>query len=751
MLSKTFNKNISGIIPYENYFYFIEKINSNWPVKIIPESGSINSFTSDVTIDSKIYFCDTIAGCGDYLPYTTGLYKIGDDPFIDLRLKLTSDILDNPVYSTTTTIECSGCAAIPSISIDSPFFAIVDSDRTSINFICDNLKPFTIYNYHIKDVNSNYPILIKNIPLSGSFTTQQSNAFVLRVDTVFCSDQACAEDSVIGSGNILKIGADPCSIYFASFNLELTSNYLLETVISPSVKMECDNCLPKITINIPPRINLNSATTNTINIITNLSGLKPNNVYNYLFEYVNGNHSINILPLSGSFYATSFTEIITNRLSFCESSGLCDAQTRLGTLLSGPDTIKNALIRFKLDADCLDDSVYSLNDTLITCDNCFSQTTIETPSNIYLTSSSGNVYSFETLLTNLKPYSVYNYKINHINSNHLIGFKNLSGTIQTTSNTSATIDNKIIFCESSGYCSSYHTTGLINSDVCNNILFSNFKLELDSNKLDVPIYTDLVTVSCDNCLPKLNVSLHNNTTLTSTNLISLTGTVSGLRPFEAYNYYFVGDNNWPVVLDNVSGSFVAKTTTENIVTKLLFCSPSGSCAGESGLLPYTTSSSTQKTLNNNNLYSKLRLNVRSTYCNDTVYSSNISTINCRDCLPCVRYANTLFIGSPTITLPDGCCSGQKLLTVNITNAIPGDRYLYEFSTSSGIGVNNIEFNPTTGEMYFGSGGIGTINSICDVDLIDNTQTLINFELTHEPTNTKVLDSIGLICNTGICI
>ena len=51
-------------------------------------------------------------------------------------------------------------------------------------------------------------------------------------------------------------------------------------------------------------------------------------------------------------------------------------------------------------------------------------------------------------------------------------------------------------------------------------------------------------------------------------------------------------------------------------------------------------------------------------------------------------------------------------------------------------------------MYFGSGGNGSINTICNVDLTNHAQTLLNFELTHVLSNNKVFDTVGLMCNTG---
>jgi hypothetical protein len=282
------------------------------------------------------------------------------------------------------------------------------------------------------------------------------------------------------------------------------------------------------------------------------------------------------------------------------------------------------------------------------------------------------------------------------------------------------------------------------------LLSSSFRLELNSNCLDKPILSDKIEVDCDNCLPVINVSLPNINTLTSTNLISITGSVSSLKPSQSYNYYFSGNSNWPIVLENISGSFIAKTSSENIVSRLIFCSPSGNCSNNNGLLPYTLSSKVEKALNNNLLTGKLQLNIQSSGCDNRIFSSNISNISCNNCLPNIKYPNILFSGSPTITLNSECCSGQKLIRVNVSNAIASDKYIYQFTSLNSAGVNNIVFNPSSGEIYFGSGGTGSINTIAAIDLVDHAQTLLNVELNHVDSDSKTSDTVVLVCNNSAC-
>jgi hypothetical protein len=487
-------------------------------------------------------------------------------------------------------------------------------------------------------------------------------------------------------------------------------------------------------------------------ILTSFQNLIPLENYSYQIESMNGNWPVTATPISGSFVPMSESHDINTNIKFCISSGVCTGPNLLPYAigLCSLDNIPFTELRVKLNLPYSNQKIYSKSQR-VECSECLLVTTVHIPAKATLTATSGNVRNFNVVASGLKPYSDYVYSLKNFSTNHLIGVKELSGTISTKNATSVSIPNSLIFCESSGYCNGYVTTGVANSNVCNNLLSSSFRLELNSSCLAAPVVSDKIEVECDNCLPVVNVSLPTSiSTLTSTNLISITGSATNLKPFQSYSYYFTGDNNWPVVLDNVSGSFVSKTTSENIVTKLLFCSPSGSCVNENGLLPHTLNSSAQKMLNNNNLYSKLKLNITPTYCNNIIYSSNVANINCKDCLPCIRYANILFQGSPTIILDTDCCVGQKLLRVNVTNSVPGDRYTYQFDSPSGVGVNSIVFNPSSGEIYFGSGGTGSINTICNIDLIDRSQTIINCELTHTDTSNKVMDTIVLACNNSSC-
>jgi hypothetical protein len=880
MLTKNIKYSVSGLEPNQEYFYIIENLYANWPITIVPGSGKISSINSTIDINTNIIFCETLSSCDDYMPYTTGSFQPGDNPYVDIRLKLTSDILENSIFSNTRSVICSGCAPVPYVSIDNNTNQLINTNTKTINFAIGNLKPYTAYNYVFNDINSNYPVLLINIPKSGTFISSSASSYDLKADLVFCSFESCSSPT-FGSGYIDRIEQQQCEKYFTNFNLSLTSDYLISAITSEPITLECDDCLPKTVISTEKQINLDSSSLNTHTLLTSISGLKPHNRYEYSILYKDSNHMVSFNNLSGYFYTTKETvKNIETQISFCESSGLCQYHNTLGTA-SNYDCSTNKFIEFsfKLDSECLQDSVFS-ETTRVDCKNCLPVVSINTPPKAILTAPSGNVRNFNIAISGLKPYSEYFYSFNNVNSNHLVGLKQLSGVVKTKNNTSATIANSLIFCESSGYCNSYFTNGSANTDVCNNLLFAdfdvelnssclsqpvvsdkihvecdncfnierisipnkvtlthesgnsysfrpilvnlkpyseytyfiknvdtnhligfkessgiiktlggnfanirnnltfcegsgycsdsisfgsmnsdscnntlfaNFNIELNSSCLDKPIMSDKIEVDCDNCLPNIAVSLlDNDTLLSTTNIANISGLISGLKPKNEYEYYFSYKNNWPVVLENSSGSFKANKDTYDFSTKIAFCKDEVECLEEINLLNYTLDSKINKDINNNTLYSDLILNIRPKNCSDIVYSSNEIKISCVDCIPCVSHPSVLIEGSPVIVLDEDCCKGQKLLNISVSGAIPGEKYSYKFIPIGGIGVNYIEIFPTSGDVYFASGGNGNIRAICNVDLENYTQTLINFELTHSNSKYKITDVLGLVCNSGIC-
>jgi hypothetical protein len=500
-------------------------------------------------------------------------------------------------------------------------------------------------------------------------------------------------------------------------------------------------------------------TNNNFHISIPVSGLIKREDYTYEILGVGGNWPAIANPASGEFVASSKSKKIDTTITFLPTTG--NIHNSLDYELSScgyanTELFTNVVAKV---TSLSDNTIVFSNPSLIKCSGCLPKITVnivgcsapDSCKQYNLTST--NIFDFQSSISGIEPNTKYHFIIESFGSNWpSILMSPLSGSFVASSNT-YDMKHKMVFCPYSGLeCGQ---NNLLDYDLARcfnkNNIYTNLQLSIFPDYCqNEKVFSNNILVNCENCLPKINASIPSNINLTLSNIVDITGNISGLIPNTRYYYQFNSPNsNWPTIISPLSGSFLALSNSEQIVSSLMFCSPSGNCpSGTENLLPYELDSMAETDLNQDKLRTEIILNVTSE-CGDDIDSKK-SIISCDNCLPCLSYANAIFEDAPVIGLDDDCCVGQKLIKVNVTNAIVGDKYLYEFSTSSGVGVNNIEFNPTTGEMYFGGSGLGSIMTICSIDLIDYTQTLINFQLTHVSSNTQIFDTIGLVCNTGSC-
>lgn len=492
-----------------------------------------------------------------------------------------------------------------------------------------------------------------------------------------------------------------------------------------------------------------------------VSGLIRREDYNYEIVGLGANWPSVAFPTSGSFTASSRSTNINTTISFLPTTGSNNNLNVLPyNLLSCGYQDKEIFTRVaaKLTGTS-DNSVILSNPVLVNCSSgCLPNISVSISGcgsvdcNQY-SLTTGNIFDFTSSFSGLEPNTTYKYNVRSVGANWpIIMVSPISGLFTSNSNT-YNLQHKLAFCPYSGsLCGSGNILDY-NLAQCfsKNNLYTNIELSISPSYCsNERIFSNNIFVNCQNCLPRTTSSLSPKLSLTSSNITSITGSFSGLVPNTLYSYSFnCVDSNWPTVLKPISGSFIATSGTDTVSSQLMFCSPSGNCVnGTEGLLPYTIDTLADKDFNQKKLRTDLILTLTSECGGST--SSKRSIVECDNCLPCVKYANVLFEDSPSITFDENCCVGQKLLRVNVTNSVPGDRYTYKFNAVSGVGVNTITFNPSSGEIYFGSGGIGYVNTICNVDLSDHAQTLLSFELAHDNSATKIMDNIVLVCNNSDC-
>lgn len=497
----------------------------------------------------------------------------------------------------------------------------------------------------------------------------------------------------------------------------------------------------------------------TFHISIPVSGLIRREDYTYEIVGIAANWPSVATPPTGSFTSFSRSTSINTAISFLPTTGNSGFNTLPYSLLSCGYQDKEIFTRVAARVTSASDNSVILSDSrLISCSGCLPSISISmsgcgTTGCDQYSLTSGNIFDFVSSFSGLEPNTSYRYNISSAGSNWpVIMISPISGSFLSNS-TTYNMRHKLAFCPYSGnLCGSNNVLNHNLAQCFNkNNLYTNIQLSIAPDYcLNEKTFSNNLFINCNNCLPRTTSSLPSKISLSSSNIANISGSFSGLVPNTLYSYTFEClDSNWPSVLKPISGSFIASSSTDSIVSQLMFCSPSGDCvSGTDGLLSYNIDSSAEKAFNQKKLYTDLRL-VLTSECGDTTSTKKCS-IECNNCLPCIRYANILFQDSPTITLDNDCCQGQKLVRVNVSNAIPGDRYTYIFSSVTGIGVNSLTFNPNSGEIYFGSGGVGTINTICNVDLMNHSQTLLNCELTHTNTSNKVIDTVVLVCNESSC-
>lgn len=499
---------------------------------------------------------------------------------------------------------------------------------------------------------------------------------------------------------------------------------------------------------------------NNFHITIPVSGLIKREDYKFDIVGVGGNWPAVANPPSGTFTAKTKSINISTDITFLPTTGYASGSLKYNLSYCGYDNTSLFTNVAAKITSLSDNSIIQSDPIYIACNDCLPNISINlsgcgsTSCSQYVLTS-GNTFDFISTLSGLEPNTTYDYKITSSGSNWpTVMITPPEGSFIPTDST-YDMKHKLMFCPYCGVCENSNN-GLLAYELaeCFNVqnLFTNIAFSISPARCNKEkTFSKHMLVNCKDCLPRISLSLPDKISLSSGNKVTITGIASGLTPNTRYTYIYNSlDSNWPSIMKPVSGSFVATSSKENITTDLMFCYPSGNCpSGTANLLPYTLDTQAEKDFNNKKLHNNLKLNLSSTC------GLNINTkecvVECDDCLPCIKYANAIFSGSPVIMLPSGCCQGQKLVKVNITNAIPGDKYTYRFTktTVSGV-VNDISFSPPSGDVYFGGGGNGQVLTVVTANLSNFVQSLLNFELTHVNTNNKTYDSVGLVCISGFC-
>lgn len=753
---------LDGLLPFEKYDYAIEGLGGNWPCVVTPISGTIRPYGTSVNLDAIVNFCTTKAACPsgttNLLPYNSGITDPYPNLYTTIRLSLKPETLDYTLYSDAKIIRCDNCFSQPVINV--PQTITLDAttgNESSIVTSIVGLQPNHEYSYAINSVNANWPI--KVLPASGTIEVTKDRVS-LSHKIMFCANSGLC---IPGEPNIMDYTIDPtCSKFndfFGVLQLELFSNELgMEPILSNPMQVYCNDCLPLVIASIPELSTL--TTTNTIDLPFALTNLIAGHEYSYELIPVNANWPVTLSHASGSFVANDDNDTFSTNVTFCPTTGVCQAAGKTVLPFTLDDDCifgeTNRFVDMKLkisSATCSVPDVITDNIRVI-CNDCIEQIQV-TDFIDTIVVNNGNIYPITANVQGLRPNHTYSYSFEALSANWPTTLSVSGGSFTAATNT-YTIESNLVFCATTGSCQDLGKTVLpyILDEGC--LFFDSqpavrLQLTVSPISCDQEISKDITNIVCDNCLPEMTITSVEEATLSTANnyYYTLTHDIDGLIEGQQYSYAYEGvSSNWPTLISPTSGTFTAKGVTNSLEAQLMLCYPENLCpSGTQGLFDYTLDSRAQKILKKNVLSTQLKLTVSPMTCGLPSATSDIFTLNCDGCLPSFSYSSINFADTPELMLDGPCCTGMKAITVNVDGAVPGDQYNYVFNSAAD--ANQVSFVPSTGTIYVGGNGTGYINTIMNVNLIDSQQVVINCELTHVNTNIKTMDFLAVKCS-GAC-
>ena len=759
---KTIEIQVSGLDPANKYRFKFNNKGGNWPVKVTPLSGMFYPNK----VKTYVYFCSTTGECPSSDPnvfynvpqpnvYDTGLSVGPKSLYTVLELSITDyDNLNEVLYTHPCIIECDECLPSLSSTTDSITFDIHSGNSVAVDSEITGLIPNQSYKYKFSGVGGNWPVKI--IPVSGTIKSSNESMKISNLVTLCSPQSACSGTDP----NVLNYGSPSPEPnredIYSVVNLTITSDNNLQSSSVSSFSVLCDSCLPKNKISIPNVLNFGYQQ-NYHAFDASLENLIVGQEYLYSFDSIEANWPILVQPRSGLITATTTTATIPTKISFCPSTGLCPNGSAnilpyvINTSSDARFRLLDKKARLKLNLKQLSNNISTYSNELsLFCSNCVPLPRAFVPDRITLNQGTDNT-TFDVALKNLIPRSKYRYSFQSVEANWPVTIYPISGTITAVTKNDDTITAKAIFCRSTGICPSNDNDVLdyvIDSECPTQAGYTNrnvkLKLELDPIDYDADTtFSNDLSIVCNNCLNSVTISQESVANLNTFGVTTyaLNTTLNNLIPGETYKYTINRvDSNWPVVVSRQSGEFKAVSNNKLIKTDIGFCYPSGLCANDTRdtMLAYKENALYD---NSKNKFLTLNMNIIQQSCstNQIIYSNDF-TLNCNNCLPITDYI-VLFSGAPVLSLPVGCCSGTKLLSVDISNGIPGDNHSYQFTCAS----PDVTLTPSSGNLVFQSNGRAKLLTVANINLETHNQAVVQFKLTNTTNPFEAMDYLAIRC------
>lgn len=628
---------VKGLIKRLEYKYEIEGLGANWPLAIVPISGTFIAASRTAEIKVKAVFCPSIALCPSGSPdvldyssnYSYGIDKTKNLLFSTVRAKV-SEVNSNSdfLYSEPITLSCSNCLPQVGPRVILPDTMTLDAgtkNAITISGVASGVSPDIRYAYIFKVLDSTWPVNLH--PISG---TAQSNTNELKLFTqlVFCKTSGLYDSGMCSDSDkraTVSLELLPLSSDFETVSILSVDD--TEKLVSNNSLIRCNNCLPsnpKITL--PDTLTLNSTTKNTVSITGTISGISPYTRYSYIFKMLDTTWPIELYPISGTAYTNGDECKVSTQLVFCKNSGSYDSDA-CGTIKSKRATIN-------LEVSSLNNAIKLIsNDSLVLCDNCISYPKITLPDSVLLDDKTKNTITVSGVASGISPDTRYAYRYKVLDATWPVSLYPLSGTIKSATDVMS-IPSQLVFCETSG---NYQT------DMCGTLKEKRATLSLELTPLaadtetvsilsleDTKIISNDMIANCSGCIqyPELQLSAYPLNTSKS-NRISISGSIKNVKINRLYNYSLENiDSNWPLYVGSRSGT-ITPVSSGDISLDFVgeFCTAPSLCpSGSSAVIPYST------VVSHTNAYtsSSFKLKLVDPTITGSYYSNNIR-VYCSDC------------------------------------------------------------------------------------------------------------------------
>lgn len=690
------NIGLSDLQPNEKYFFNFQGQGGNWPAVITPVSGFIQPNSETYQLKANVHFCDSLSACSDnikgYLPYNSGLCDKSSRAYTAIAVDVSSQST-NFVLHDNVLVECDNC--IPVITVSAPEtveLSKINGARDTIAVDVVGVKANQVYTYSFESLFGNWPMYVS--PISGQFIPT-SDTYRIVVATHPCYSHTGCDTNNLLSNYVLNKE----DLKYASTKLKIVSQGCAEDNSESSViSINCIDCLPDTPSITNEDILLVGNGNNKTTLKTEVTDIDRDTVYTYSVKNIDCNWPVSIYPLSGTISNKELAQLSTH-VEFCNSLNSCSNVP--GVINPSNNALCVSVTEDKkvtFEIELVDDinNTYSANPVAIECKSCLDRVSITAPE--YSQISATNSYTMNSVVSGLVVGDRYSYHMSLDHATWPVIVEKPSGSFIATSS-SKILSNKISFCPSTGLCTD--AVWSIDNDYSTSS-YAELSLTIEALDCEVDSVTsNSLKVECNNCIKRpVVVASQPSSALVNTNRRTLNFTANNLVIGQSYDYLVKATkSNWPILVDNISGTFVATSTSKSLSLSSTFCPTETICDGNIEAIQPTNTAGDDclvNAFNDNALYANLYLSLVPAYSANETVDSNIIESVCLGCLPKIT------ISAPINSILT--TTNKTTLNFLVSGLEQGHEYSYVFSDQESNWPYNLA-NPSGSFVANGSSAV----------------------------------------------